>query len=146
MLSWLGLFTIQVRLFYQASSHGAKAQGWIGPVQSWCSRIAVMWIQSTALPPIIRCMNQLLYTRSTGSLGPQAFARIQTTQLIHSIQPASKLRFDGGEKEVVTVDDNGYEEHPSRGERSWAHQAGVNALALDVDGKLYVCHSSSKNI
>ena len=80
-------------------------------------------------------MNQLLYAREAGSLGPQAFARTQTTQLINSVQPFPKLRFDGGEKEVVQDDD---EDTLGTTEswKIWAHQAGVNALALDVDNRM----------
>ena len=89
-------------------------------------------------------MNHLLFDRSTGNLGPQAFARIQTSQRIHSIQPAPRLRFNGGEKEAVFDDDDEDQASQSRPapalERSepkiWAHQSGVNSLALDIDNRL----------
>lgn len=82
-------------------------------------------------------MNQLLFDRSTGSLGPKAFARIQTSYLIHAIQPAPRLRFDGGEKETLPVDDDGNPLPLAAGEtKIWAHQAGANALAIDVDNRL----------
>lgn len=80
-------------------------------------------------------MNQLLYARATGNLGPQAFARIQTSQRVNAIQPFPRLRFDGGGKEVVGEEKaDGSEVEDSKS--IWAHQAGVNALALDVDGKM----------
>ena len=89
-------------------------------------------------------MNKLLFDRSTGSLGPQAFARIQTSQRIHSFQPAPRLRFNGGEKEAVLVDDDesqaAQSSAPSVGESTepkiWAHQSGVNSLAVDIDNRL----------
>ncbi len=88
-------------------------------------------------------MNQLLFDRSTGILGPQAFARIQTSQLVHSIQLAPRLRFDGGEKEVLVDEDQTVASHsngPPGGEiiesKIWAHQSGVNALAIDVESRL----------
>ena len=89
-------------------------------------------------------MNQLLFDRSTGGLGPQAFARIQTSQRIHSIQPAPRLRFNGGEKEAVLVDDDESQavlsSAPSVGDiaepKTWAHQSGVNSLAIDIDNRL----------
>ncbi|TVY84319.1 DNA excision repair protein ckn1 [Lachnellula suecica] len=82
-------------------------------------------------------MNRLLFERSTGLLSPQAFARIQTTGLIHAIQPCPKLRFDGGEKEVAITDDEPGESSLGTVEtKLWAHQAGVNALALDIDSRI----------
>ena len=83
-------------------------------------------------------MNQLLFDRSTGSLSPQTFARIHTSQLIPTIQPAPKLRFDGGEKETAPTNaaENGAsQESVEEVEKIWAHQAGVNALSIDIDGK-----------
>jgi DNA excision repair protein ERCC-8 len=84
-------------------------------------------------------MNQLLFDRSTGNLSPQAFVRIQTSELVHAIQPAPRLRFDGGEKETVPASsaENG-EPQPSAevAEKIWAHQAGVNALSLDIDNRM----------
>lgn len=82
-----------------------------------------------------RCMNQLLFARSAGSLAPQAFARQQTTQLIHAVQAFPKLRFDGGEQEVVS-EDEGTQTVDVGSRKLWAHKAGVNALALDVDNKM----------
>lgn len=89
-------------------------------------------------------MNQLLFDRSTGNLGPQAFARLQTSRLIHSIQLAPRLRFNGGEKEVTLIDEDQsqgfYSSDPPGGEtvepKIWAHQSGVNALAIDIENRL----------
>jgi len=86
-------------------------------------------------------MNQLLFDRSTGSLNPQAFSRLHTTALLHATQLAPKLRFNGGEKEevvsgraaLVHIDASLESSRP----KIWAHQAGVNALALDkFDGRM----------
>merc|ERR1712093_114351 len=101
-----------------------------------------------------RCMNQLLFDRSTGSLGPQAFARIQTSQWIHSFQPAPRLRFNGGEKEAVLVDDDesqaAQSSAPSLGESTepkiWAHQSGVNSLAVDIDNRLLLSGGADSTI
>ena len=84
-------------------------------------------------------MNQLLFDRSTGTIGPQAFARLQTTQRIHAIQLAPELRFDGGEKETVPANfaENGESQTGlDVAEKIWAHQAGVNALSLDIDQRM----------
>lgn len=84
-------------------------------------------------------MNQLLFDRLTGDLGPQAFGRIQTSQLLHAIQPAPRLRFDGGEQELVPSTAPGnLDPQKSEAERKlWSHQAGVNALSIDIDGRMY---------
>jgi DNA excision repair protein ERCC-8 len=87
-------------------------------------------------------MNQLLFDRSTGSLSPHVFARIQTSALVRAIQPAPRLRFNGGEKEASVDDDDDGDGIGSQAEASaetkiWAHQAGVNALALDIEGRMY---------
>lgn len=81
-------------------------------------------------------MNNLLLNRSLGTLSPRAFARIQTTQRVYAIEPTPLLRFDGGEREVTYQD---AEEEDSdvqavRGSNEvkvWAHQSGVNTLAID---------------
>lgn len=58
-------------------------------------------------------MNQLLFNRSTGNLSPQAFARLQTSQLISAIEPAPKLCFNGGEKGIDSPDEE-VQPHASR--------------------------------
>ncbi|KAI0386822.1 WD40 repeat-like protein [Hypomontagnella monticulosa] len=83
-------------------------------------------------------MNHLLFERSTGNIGPNVFARLQTTQLLNSFQATPGFRFDGGEKgTAIRHDENG----SVTGDPSslWAHQAGVNALALErFDGRILV--------
>lgn len=88
-------------------------------------------------------MNQLVFERATGSLGPNVFAKLETTNLLSSFRPAPHHRFDGGEAGLA-IPDNG--EGSSRGSSAvrpdqkqhvWAHQAGVNALALErFDGRM----------
>jgi len=86
-------------------------------------------------------MNQLLFDRATGNLNPQAFARLYTSALLHATQLVPKLHFNGGEKEEVansrtTSVQIGASVHNSEA-KIWAHQAGVNALALDkYDGRM----------
>lgn len=94
-------------------------------------------------------MNRLLFDRSTGSLGPHAFARIQSSQRLHAIVPAPRLLFDGGEKEVVPRAGATEEPNSQDGEveeKSWTHQAGVNALAIDIDGKLLASGGADSSI
>jgi len=85
-------------------------------------------------------MNQLLFDRSTGNLSPQAFTRHQTSQLIHTIQPTPRLRFNGGEREVAPDNDTAEGREPqgvvAAEAKIWAHQAGVNALSIDIESRM----------
>ncbi|KAI1800590.1 WD40 repeat-like protein [Daldinia bambusicola] len=84
-------------------------------------------------------MNQFLFERSIGSLGPNVFARLQTTQLLHSFRPAPEFRFNGGERGTAIRNDEEGSIAPDPTSTLWAHQAGVNALALDrFDGRILV--------
>lgn len=97
-------------------------------------------------------MNQLLFERASGTLGPNVFARLEATRLLSSFRPAPHIRFNGGE--TGSVIDNG--ESGSRGSSAvnsgkeqhvWAHQAGVNALALErFDGRLLLSGGSDATI
>jgi DNA excision repair protein ERCC-8 len=91
-------------------------------------------------------MNELLYERSTGNLGPHVFARLQTTQLLRSFRPAPHFRFDGGETGVSgNPSDDESSDYPATS--LWAHQAGVNALALErFDGRILVSGGSDATI
>ncbi|KAH8900986.1 WD40 repeat-like protein [Thozetella sp. PMI_491] len=84
-------------------------------------------------------MNQLILERAVGSLGPNAFARLESTRLLRSFRPATHLSFDGGERALDG-------DHDGRAHR-WAHQAGVSALALErFDGRLLVSGGSDAAI
>ena len=82
-------------------------------------------------------MNYLLFERSTGNIGPNVFARLQTTQLLNSFKAAPQLRFDGGERGTAVLDGEVLTSAVDERGPLWAHQAGVNALALErFDGRL----------
>ncbi|ESZ95999.1 hypothetical protein SBOR_3619 [Sclerotinia borealis F-4128] len=90
-------------------------------------------------------MNQLIFDRSTGNLDPNAFARIQTTQLIHAISPAPKLQFNGGETPpTIAADAEARDYEPAK---LWAHQTGVNALSIDrFEGKILLSGGADASI
>jgi DNA excision repair protein ERCC-8 len=90
-------------------------------------------------------MNELLFERSTGNLGPHAFARLQTTRLVRSFRPTPHLRFDSGETGVSgNVSDDDSSDPPIS---LWAHQSGMNALALErFDGRVLVSGGSDATI
>lgn len=88
-------------------------------------------VSSKSIPVLVvrridECMNQLLFERSTGNVGPNVFARLHTSQLVTSLCSAPQHRFDGGERGTAVHDG---EIDP--GHHIWAHQSGINALALE---------------
>ncbi|PQE33004.1 hypothetical protein CJF32_00001486 [Rutstroemia sp. NJR-2017a WRK4] len=92
-------------------------------------------------------MNQLLFDRSTGNLDPKAFARIQTSQLLHAIQPAPNLQFNGGENAISNNGDERRRNRDPAEPKLWAHQTGVNALAIDrFDGKILLSGGADSSI
>lgn len=84
-------------------------------------------------------MNQLLFERATGNLGPNGFAKLQTTKLLNSFRPAPHFRFDAGERGLAVDNGDGSSLGlgPDQKVSIWAHQSGVNALALErFDGRM----------
>jgi DNA excision repair protein ERCC-8 len=86
-------------------------------------------------------MNQHLFDRSTGSLSPNAFARLHSTYLYNNIQATPNYRFDGGE--VIPTPINGSGSNIAHGSidehkvKTYAHRVGVNALVVDrFEGRL----------
>jgi DNA excision repair protein ERCC-8 len=77
-------------------------------------------------------MNRLLFDRSTGSLKPNAFARLQSTRLIYDIQQAPNHKFDGGENSRVDSETVSTEADVDNDNvKACAHLAGINALVVD---------------
>ncbi|CAK7198517.1 hypothetical protein SEUCBS139899_001178 [Sporothrix eucalyptigena] len=93
-------------------------------------------------------MNELLLDRAAGGLGQNAFARRRCTDLLHAFRPAPRLRFDGGEVGTnIAVDEGGRSSTHQNDRDLWAHQAGVNAMALErFDGRIMVSGGSDATI
>ncbi|KAK7754857.1 hypothetical protein SLS62_003171 [Diatrype stigma] len=92
-------------------------------------------------------MNQLLFERSTGNVGPNVFARLQTTQLVSSFRPAPHFRFDGGERGTAIHDGEAGPVDSSPGSHIWSHQAGVSALALErFEGRILISGGSDASV
>jgi DNA excision repair protein ERCC-8 len=83
-------------------------------------------------------MNQLLFDRSTGSLQPNAFARLWSTQLIYDTQLAPNFRFDGGESSNDESETLGTEADVRDSNLNiCAQRAGINTLVVDrFEGRL----------
>ncbi|KAF3760802.1 WD40 repeat-like protein [Cryphonectria parasitica EP155] len=98
-------------------------------------------------------MDKSLFERATGALGPNVFAKLETTKLVRSFRPAPHFRFDGGHKGSATTDSTARgisrsaPANHEQGQDLWAHQAGVNALALErFDGRILISGGSDATI
>ncbi|TLS28057.1 hypothetical protein PpBr36_01700 [Pyricularia pennisetigena] len=94
-------------------------------------------------------MNQLLFERSIGNIDQKHFARLHTNKLLYSFQAAPHHRFDGGEQGVAVYDGAAPRDGAAIDQRRsiWAHQPGVNALALErFDGRLLASGGSDGTI
>lgn len=71
-------------------------------------------------------MNSYLFGRALGTVSPQALQRAHSTGLLHAIQPAPGIRFDGS-------DGQSHADKSERKERNavCAHKAGVNCITID---------------
>ncbi|KAI9756602.1 MAG: hypothetical protein M4579_003780 [Chaenotheca gracillima] len=78
-------------------------------------------------------MNSFLFNRSLGSVSSPAFARAQTTRLVHALQPAPDVKFDGqlGGSRKVESQDGSQKPDDKQQLTVWAHKSGVNSLAVD---------------
>lgn len=82
-------------------------------------------------------MNSTLFDRELGKLGPKDFSKQVTTKLLRSFRPAPQHRFDGGHKGSATSGIGDVHSGPAKPADQdtrldlWAHQAGVQALALE---------------
>ena len=77
-------------------------------------------------------MNSLLLGRSIGAIGPQALQRVETNILLHSIQSAPELKFDGSDNPTSTKRrEKGAGEDEGGTSRVWAHKPGVNCITID---------------
>lgn len=88
-------------------------------------------------------MNSLVFDRELGKLGPKDFSKQVTTKLLRNFRPVPQHRFDGGHKGSITSGNGaGTSESASKVDYEarldiWAHQAGVQALALErFDGRM----------
>ena len=68
-------------------------------------------------------MNTYLFGRALGSVSPQALQRAHCLELLHAIQPAPGIRFDGRKRE--------HQDDILERDVVWAHKAGVNCITID---------------
>jgi len=81
-------------------------------------------------------MNSLLFNRSLGIIGPQAFQRAETARLLHASQASPDVHFDSGNAKVAKPKAQEVGDSEEGRTRTWAHPAGVNSLVIDrFEGK-----------
>ena len=73
-------------------------------------------------------MNTYLFGRALGSVSPQALQRAHCLELLHAIQPAPGIRFDGRNGE--------HQDDILERDVVWAHKTGVNCMTIDkIEGR-----------
>jgi len=78
-----------------------------------------------------------LLSRSLADISPRDFARAQNNRLIHALQPAPRVRFNGDAggsapgKDAIRRRDREDDDSDEEGETVFAHRAGVNAITVD---------------
>ena len=73
-------------------------------------------------------MNSYIFGRALGTISVQAFQRAETTRLLHALELAPHVTFDGSEASRNRARHDARQDYPSDG---WAHKAGVNCLTID---------------
>ena len=80
-------------------------------------------------------MTSNLFGRALGSISPQALQRAETSKLLHALQAAPGITFDGSPGSVQARRGKGLGDQDGddggREETVWAHRAGVNCLTVD---------------
>lgn len=73
-------------------------------------------------------MHPDLLGRALGTISAQALQRAEISRLLHSVQAAPGVRFDGSDAPAQSAASS----RDVEDERDvWAHQAGVNCLTID---------------
>ncbi len=68
-----------------------------------------------------------LLGRALGTISPQVLQRAETSRLLHPIQAAPGVRFDGSDAPAQASSSRDVEDEQD----VWAHRAGVNCLTID---------------
>ncbi|KAJ6007809.1 hypothetical protein N7540_011785 [Penicillium herquei] len=89
-------------------------------------------------------MNSYLLNRALGSVDPNSFRVVQTTRLIHSIEPAPGIRFSARPRLQGQTNE---QELESPETEIFAHKSGVKCLAIDKkDGQVLVSAGADPSI
>ena len=78
-------------------------------------------------------MSSNLFGRALGAIGPQTLQRAETFRLLHALQAAPDVRFDGNDNREKQAESSSrsIEGDGIKAGAVWAHRAGVNCLTID---------------
>ena len=77
-------------------------------------------------------MNSYLFGRALGTFSPAAFQRAELSRLLHALEAAPAVRFDGSDISSESTEPGS---GGDKGDR-WAHRAGLNCITIDkFEGK-----------
>ena len=77
-------------------------------------------------------MNSYLFGRALGTFSPAALQRAELYRLLHALEAAPAVRFDGSDSSSASIEPGG----GGRGNYLWAHKAGLNCITIDkFEGK-----------
>ncbi|MCJ1243868.1 hypothetical protein MMC30_001065 [Trapelia coarctata] len=92
-------------------------------------------------------MNSLLFSRSLGAIGPQAFQRAETARLLQALQASPDVHFDSSNAKVDKDKSKEADDSEDGRIRTWAHPAGVNSLVIDrFEGKYLLSGGADSSI
>lgn len=75
-------------------------------------------------------MTSNLFGRALGAISPHALQRAETSKLLHALQAAPGIKFDGSDRPSQAQSSNSAEGRANEN-ALWAHRAGVNCLTID---------------
>ena len=75
-------------------------------------------------------MTSNLLGRALGIVSPQALQQAETSRLLHSLQAAPGIRFNGGDGAAAEASSQNVGDEGEQKD-TWAHRAGVNCLTVD---------------
>ncbi|KAL9101758.1 MAG: hypothetical protein Q9163_003005 [Psora crenata] len=88
-----------------------------------------------------------LLARACGTLSPRAVEQAVTSGLLHSIQAAPGIRFDGSDVPAPTFHQDAGESANAEDQAAWAHRAGVNCLTVDrFEGRYMLSGGSDSSV
>ena len=77
-------------------------------------------------------MNSYLFGRALGTFSPAALQRAELSHLLHALEAAPAVRFDGSDGPSTSTEPGNGRERDVR----WAHKAGLNCITIDkFEGK-----------
>ncbi|KAL9632785.1 MAG: hypothetical protein Q9164_005104 [Protoblastenia rupestris] len=88
-----------------------------------------------------------LLARASGTLSQRSFEQAETSNLLHSIEAAPAIRFDGSDGRIPVTHNRPGEVGDVEKHAVWAHRAGVNCLTIDrFEGRYMLSGGSDSSL